>query len=406
MTMLDAETAVDFSDPDLYRGGGAERAWARALALSPVHRVRRPAGDFWAVLGHQEIVAVLKDSAGYGSEQGMRLDHDPRATAMSAGRMLIVTDPPRHGALRRIINSAFTPRMVHRLENTMRATVADLLDRAIGDEPCEFTEIASWLPVSVICDMLGVPRQDWAFMLDRTRTAFGAASEPADPLAVAEAHVDLLSYYEELAARRRREPGDDIVTALVKGRVDGVPLSDEEIYLNCDGLISGGNETTRHATVGGMLAFIDHPEQWDLLRQRPELLGSAVQEILRHSSPALHVLRTATAAGELAGQRIEPGEQVALFLAAGNRDERVFTDPDSFDITRFETATASAKHLAFAQGAHFCLGAALAGKELEVMFSALVQRVERAEAVAPPKRMRSNLIWGFESARLHLPPRR
>jgi cytochrome P450 len=391
--------AVDLADPELYRAGSPEQLWSRLRTVTPVYRNQRPAGDFWAVLSHNEITTVLKDSGTFGSEQGMRLDHSPQATAMSAGNMLIVTDPPKHGQLRRVINSAFTPRMVRRLEDNMRTTVSDLLDRAIGEPECEFTEVASWLPVSVICDMLGVPREDWPFMLDRTRTAFGAAGEQTDPMAVAEAHVDILTYYEDLAARRRRDPADDIVTALVNGQVDGRPLTDEEIFLNCDGLISGGNETTRHATVGGLLAFVHNPGQWQLLRGNPGLISSAVQEILRFTSPALHVLRTATSRTELGGEQIEAGDEVALFLASGNRDERVFTDPDTFDITR-----TGGKHLAFAQGTHFCLGSALATKELEIMFEALVNRVGEPSSTEPARRMRSNLIWGYESAPVHLSP--
>lgn len=389
--------AIDLSDPELYRAGQAEKCWSELRATGPVHRNRRPRGDFWAVLAHQEITTVLKDATTFGSEQGMRLDHSPQATAMSAGNMLIVTDPPKHGQLRRIINSAFTPRMVRRLEDNMRTTVNELLDRAVGEPTCEFTEIAAWLPVSVICDMLGVPKQDWPFMLDRTRTAFGANGEQSDPMAVAEAHVDILTYYEDLAARRRREPADDIVTALVNGRVDDRPLTEEEIFLNCDGLISGGNETTRHATVGGLLAFVDHPDQWRRLRAEPGLLAPAVQEILRYTSPALHVLRTASAPADLGGVRIEAGDELALFLAAGNRDEAVFPDPDTFDITR-----SGGRHLTFATGTHFCLGSALATKELEIMFEQLAARVTEPVSVEPARRMASNLIWGYESAPVRL----
>ncbi|MGK5548507.1 cytochrome P450 [Streptomyces sp. URMC 127] len=391
--------AVDLSDPGLYAGGNPERIWERLRSASPVHRNERPAGSFWAVLSHDAISRVLKDPGTFTSERGMRLDHNPAATASAAGKMLIVTDPPRHGAIRRIINSAFTPRMVARLEQNMRRTVASALDRALAEGTCDFTAVAARLPVSVICDMIGVPPQDWDFMLERTMTAFGAVSEQTDPLAVAEAHVDILSYYEELLERRRKEPQDDIVTALLDGTVDGARLTDEEIFLNCDGLISGGNETTRHATVGGLLALIDHPAEWRRLRQDPELLPSAVQEILRWTSPAMHVLRTATTGTEVGGQEIRAGEQLALWLPAGNRDGAVFPEPERFDVARNPT-----RHLAFATGHHFCLGASLATTELTVMFDELIRRVGAAEPAGPARRMRSNLIWGYESAPVTLSP--
>ncbi|WP_406280421.1 cytochrome P450 [Embleya sp. NBC_00896] len=394
-----AVTTEDLSDPDLYRSGAPEDLWAKLRATSPVHRNRRAGGDFWAVLSHELITAVLKDPTTFVSERGMRLDHNPAATAAAAGKMLIITDPPRHGKIRRIINSVFTPRMVARLEQNMRVTVGCALDEALERGTCDFTEVAARLPVSVICDMLGVPRADWDFMLDRTMVAFGVNAEGVSEFAVAEAHVDILSYYEDLVARRRKDPQDDIVTALVNGTVDGVPLTDEEIFLNCDGLISGGNETTRHATVGGLLALIENPDQWARLRADPSLLPTAVQEILRYTSPAMHVLRTAARDTELAGHEVRSGDPVALWLPAGNRDEAVFTDPERFDVTRDPNP-----HLAFATGTHFCLGAALATTELTVMFDEIVRRVATAEPAGPVRRMRSSLIRGFESAPVALTP--
>lgn len=383
-------TPVDLSDPGLYQHGKPEELWSELREKSPVWRNERAEGDFWVALSHASISKILRDSETFVSELGMRLDHNPDATAASAGKMLIVTDPPRHGKIRGIINSAFTPRMVRRLENTMRSTVSTVLDQALDAGTCEFTETAARLPLSIICDMLGVPRSDWQFMLDRTMTAFGAVQ--GDALAVAEAHVDILAYYDELVDRRRRDPQDDIVTALVNGRVDGQPLSDEEIFLNCDGLISGGNETTRHATVGGLLALMERPDQWQLLRDDPAALTTAVQEILRHTSPAMHVLRTATTDTEIAGHRIAKGDQVALWLPAGNRDPEVFTDPESLNLRRTPN-----RHLTFAQGTHFCLGSALATTELTIMFEQLVERVATAELAGPVQRMRSNLIWGYQS---------
>jgi cytochrome P450 len=392
-------TGTDLSDPALYQDGEPEQVWRRLRAESPVHHNIRPGAEpFWAVLGHELISEVLKDPATYASSRGMRLDHNPAATAASANRMLIVSDPPRHGKLRRIMNSAFTPRMVRRLEDNMRQTVTGVLDRALDQGTCDFVEVAARLPVSVISDMLGVPPEDWDFMLDRTMTAFGAAPGPGqDALAVAEAHVDVLSYYEKLAAERRREPREDIISALIGGQVDGVPLTEEEIFLNCDGIISGGNETTRHATVGGLLALMRHPDQWARLRDDPGLLPTAVQEILRYTSPAMHVLRTATRDTELAGRQVREGDQVAVWLPAGNRDEAVFAQPERFDAGRQPN-----RHLTFAVGTHFCLGAALATTELTVMFEELLRRVEVAEPAGPVRRMRSNLIRGFESMPVRL----
>ncbi|MGW3040407.1 cytochrome P450 [Kitasatospora sp. NPDC001159] len=389
----------DLSDPHRYTEDGIEEVWSRLRKTQPVFLTRRPRStDFWSVLSHDLATQVLKDSATFSSTGGMRLDADPVANAAAAGKMLIVTDPPRHGGIRRVINSAFTPRMVQRLTDNIRLTAVQVIEAALDQGDVDFTQVAARLPVSVIADMLGVPRADWDFMLKLTMIAFGAdEATDTDRNTVAEAHTELLVYYDDLLRQRRRDPQDDIVSALAHGLVDGAPLTDEEILLNCNGLISGGNETTRHSTVGGLLAFIRQPEQWDLLRADPGLIPSAVQEILRFTSPALHVLRTARQEAVLGGHLIRPGDQLAVWLPAANRDEAVFTQPDRFDITRSPN-----RHLAFAQGTHFCLGSALATSELSIFFEEFTARVATATLRGTPKRMESNLIWGFTSMPLTL----
>ncbi|SCF87630.1 hypothetical protein GA0115255_109674 [Streptomyces sp. Ncost-T6T-2b] len=242
----------DLSDPRRYTAEGVEEVWSRLRKEHPLFLTRRSVGaDFWSVLNHELAVKVLRDSAVFSSAGGMRLDADPVANEAAAGKMLIVTDPPRHGGIRRVINSGFTPRMVQRLTDNIRVTASAVIEDALEQGDVDFTQVAARLPVSVISDMLGVPRSDWDLMLELTMIAFGAdETAGADPIRIAEAHTELLVYYDKLLQMRRREPQDDIVSALAHGVVDGAPLSDEEILLNCNGLISGGNETTRHATVG------------------------------------------------------------------------------------------------------------------------------------------------------------
>ncbi|MCA6095486.1 cytochrome P450 [Streptomyces sp. SCA3-4] len=384
----------DLSDPRRYAAEGIEEVWSRLRKAHPLFLTRRPAAaDFWSVLSHDLASQVLRDSSAFSSTGGMRLDADPVANEAAAGKMLIVTDPPRHGGIRRVINSGFTPRMVRRLTDNIRLTAIGVIEAALEQGDVDFTEVAARLPVSVISDMLGVPRADWDFMLELTMIAFGADENAGtDPRRVAEAHTELLVYYDNLLRQRRRDPQDDIVSALAHGTVDGAPLTDEEILLNCNGLISGGNETTRHATVGGLLALMREPDQWARLRTEPDLLPSAVQEILRFTSPALHVLRTARQEVTLGGRTIRPGDQVAVWLPAANRDEAVFADPDRFDVARTPN-----RHLAFAQGTHFCLGSALATSELSIFFEEFVARVGAVVPREAPKRMESNLIWGFTS---------
>ncbi|MFI6350933.1 cytochrome P450 [Streptomyces sp. NPDC050560] len=400
-TDLGDPASVDVADPELHGADALHPVWRWLRRNDPVRwSVRADGTAYWSVTTHAEAVRVLRDSGTFSSERGMRLGGDARAAAAASRRMLIVTDPPRHAAIRRIIGSAFTARTVHRLEQNMRTTVTAALDRALGQDTCDFVDTAALLPVSVICDLLGVPREDWGFMRERTTVAFSAVDEHGAPTdAAVEAHAEILLYYAELAERRRRSPGDDVVTALVRGEVDGRPLSDEEIFLNCDGLISGGNETTRHAAVGGLLALAARPEAWQALCDDPGLVPTAVDEILRWTSPGAHTLRTATRDTELGGRTVGAGESVVVWGPSANRDEAVFDEPDAFVIDRKPN-----RHLTFGHGAHYCLGGALAVSELRVLFGELRQRVAGVEVAGPVRRVRSNHIAGFEEAVVALRP--
>jgi cytochrome P450 len=399
-----AGTAADrlsLADPKAQQDD-APALWARLRAASPVHRNERPDGEpFWAVLTYAESAATLKDPETFRSTAGMRLDADRAAvTAASRGRMLIVTDPPDHGKIRRILGSAFTPRMALRLKRNMEETATSLIQRAMERETCDFSSIVAPLPASVICDMLGVPPRDRDFMVERTMIAWSTTS--ADDTEHAErqrAHAEIMVYFDDLIARRRRDPQDDIVTALVNGEADGAPLSEEEIVLNCDGIISGGNETTRHAAAGGLLALAENPEQWARLRADRSLVPAAVQEVLRYTSPVMHVVRTAARDTVVAGQRITAGEKLAAWLASANRDEKVFSAPDTFDIGRTPS-----RHLTFSLGTHHCLGGALAVTELETLFGVLVRLVRSIELAGVPRRLTSNLVWGFHALPVRLTP--
>lgn len=393
---------IDVSDPVFYQTSDPEPVWARLRAEHPVYRNRRANGEhFWAVMNHGLCTEMLTNPHVFSSENGMRLDSNPQVLAAAAGKMLNVTDPPRHDKIRKVISSAFTRKMVDRLESTMRKTAAQAIDEAIAAGECEFTRVAQKLPVSVICDMMGVPPEDWDFMVERTRFAWSStASDEAEEAEKLLAHTEILCYFQELAERRRSDPQDDLMSAMVGGEIDGEPLTGQEIFYNCDALISGGNETTRHATVGGLLALIRNPDQWQRLRDEPGLMPSAIQEIVRYTSPVMHALRTARTDTELGGQHIRAGEHVVAWLPSANRDDEVFTDPERFLVDRSPN-----RHLGFIQGNHYCIGSALAKLELTVMFEELLRRVEVAEITGPVRRLRSNLLWGFDSLPVRLVPR-
>ncbi len=400
-----AAGTVDLAELDLYEFGDPDAVWARLRERAPVYRnPGTGTAAFWALTRYADAVTVYRDAKTFSSERGMVLGADTGAGDPAAGKMLVSTDPPQHPKLRKIVNRAFTPRTMSRLEQTVRDTVGQLLARAIATGGCEFVDdVAARLPVAIICDLLGLPRADQDWMYHLTSTAFGGG----DPASVTEvstgdrlaAYGEIFDYYRELAEQRRRAPGEDLISILAHGEIDGRLLDVEEVLLNCTNLIIGGNETTRHAAAGGLLACMAHEDAWRRLRDDPTTVPTAVEEILRWTTPGMHVLRTATTDTELAGQRIRAGEKVVVFNAAANRDPEVFDDPQTFDITR-----APNKHLTFGQGGHFCLGSALARIELTVLFEELARRVRRVEHTGPVHRVRSRVLRGVRALPVRLVP--
>ena len=322
----------------------------------------------------------------------------------AAGRMLVVTDPPRHAKLRRVVNGSVSPRVIRRLERTVRRVVDARLDEALERGTCDVVEVvAAPLPVAVVCDLMGIPETDWALLHDLTSRAFGfddpAFQERSAHETKAGAHAEIMLYYSQLLDERRGHPGDDLVSVLASGEVDGEPLADEEILLNCDNLVLGGNETTRHSAAGALLALATHPDEWERLRSDPALVPQAVEEVLRWTTPAMHVLRVATRDGTVGGTAIAAGEAVTIWNASANRDERVFARASSFDVGRTPN-----RHLAFGFGEHFCVGAAIARLELRTLLEAVVERVRRLEVAGEPDRLRSNFIRGYRRLPLRLDP--
>lgn len=400
------DVGADLADPDLYASGKPHALWKRLREQSPVAwNDERDGPGFWAVTTYDLAVEVYRRSDLFSSSSGIVLRPDRWGPDPAGGKMLALTDAPRHGKLRALVNRAFAPRMIARLHDEMTTASRELIASVLERGRCEFVdEVASRLPVAMSCALTGVPRADWALMYDLTRRAFGA-DDPAfrtgssSRASAAQAHNEIMLYYAALAAERRRHPGDDVVSALATGTVDGELLSLKEILLHCDNIIVAGQETARHATAGGVLALIDWPGEWRRLREDPALLDLAVEELLRWTSPGMHVMRVAASATELGGVRIEPGDAVVIWTPSANRDEATFEDPDRFDVSRRPN-----RHLALGLGAHYCLGASLARMELKALLGAFVRAVGSARLAAPVRRLRSNLIGGYTSILLDMEP--
>lgn len=388
----------DIADPMLYESGDPVAVWAQLRATTPVFWNEHPPGPgFWAVMAYEPALEVYRNTDAFTSELGMRIDSDPSAVSAAAGKMLIVTDLPAHQQLRQVMNSAFLPRVVSALDASMRAVIEPLVAAALRKECVDFvSEIAAILPAAIICDIMDVPRSDRSRMVELTSKAFGASVGadsrcPAGELERTEAHAEIFLYFNELMERRRRNSGTDVISALIEGEMGGRRLSDAEILMNCDGLLTGANETTRHASAAGLMALIDHPGEWDRLRNGDVGVDSAVEEVLRYTAPALHVMRVATKDVKIGGELVRAGEAVAVWNSSANRDETVFADPDRFDLGRSPN-----RHLTFGIGPHFCLGATLARVELRVLLQVLAERVSRMELAGTVRRMRSNFMWGIE----------
>jgi cytochrome P450 len=269
-----------------------------------------------------------------------------------------------------------------------------VVDEALESGTCDFvTDVAARVPLYVICRMMGVPSSDWDHLFMLTSQAFGAS----DPLTQRFAHLDIMSYFEELQAAKAANPGDDLVSILATSEIDGVRLTPDEILLNCDNLLVGGTENTRIAAAGGMLAFLEHRDQWDALAKEPELLPSAVEEVLRWTSTATHIMRTALRPTEIHGNQVAAGDRVTLWLPSANRDESVFDRPDEFDIRRKPN-----RHLALGFGEHFCLGSVLARAELRILYHELLHRDIQIELAGTPTRLTSIVVNGPEALPVRL----
>jgi cholest-4-en-3-one 26-monooxygenase len=354
---------------------------------------------FWCIVKHADLVQLSHDHPHFSSARGGITLHDsPEEDLEMQRQMMLIMDPPQHTKLRLLVNKGFTPRMVGRLEEHIRDVTRSIVDDIAKRGECDFVvEVAAELPLQVIAEMMGVPDEDRHKIFDWSNRLIGS-EDPEYNVSRDEAigaATEMFLYSSELAAEKRKRPGDDIISALLQAEVDGHILTDTEFNLFFQLLAVAGNETTRNLISHGMLALIDNPAEREKLMVDRSLLPGAIEEMLRCASPVMYMRRTATSDFELRGQKIREGDKVALWYIAANRDENVFEDPHRFDITRD-----NANYVAFGGGGpHFCLGANLAKLEIRVMFEALLDRLPDIELAGEPQRLRSNFINGIK----HLP---
>lgn len=390
---------IDLADPTLYRDERPEQIWRELRSLG--HPIRSgDARDYWIFTRYAHVQAVLRDTASFCSEKGMLLGADAesaaRAAKAAAGKMMIVSDGTTHRALRRALGAAFTPNRVARLTDGILAITRELITEVIDAGTVDFmATVAARLPAIVISNLLGVPDSDRDYVVKLTRTAFGDIAD--EGLTPAEANAALFYYCDDLIARKRKTSADDVVTVLANTQLDGKPLSDEVCVLNAHGLISGGNETTRHASAVAAMFLYTQPDQWQRLRDGEVGLNTAVEEVLRISSPANHMMRCAVVDVPVAGVTVRAGEFVTVWLGSANRDEDVFEAPERVDFGREPNP-----HVTFGGGSHACLGAWLARLEVRCLMQAIQEQVADASPAGPPVRQESNTIRGYVSVPMSL----
>ncbi|WP_431041738.1 cytochrome P450 [Streptomyces sp. P1-3] len=380
---------INLVDPKLYSDGDPFVQWRWLRDNEPMYwHPPTELPGFWALTRYEDVRTAYRDSETFSSAQGILLRPTDHGADPGGGRTLALTDPPRHRQLRGLVDSWFAVRSVRELEAEMEDVARSVVDSALERGSCDFvTDVAARVPLYVICKMMGVPDSDWERLYTLTSQAFGAG----DPATRRFAHLEIMGYFEELQEEKADDPGDDLVSVLVTGTIEGKPLSTEDVLLNCNNLLVGGTENTRIAASGGMLALLEHPEQWQRLGEDPALLQPAVDEILRWTSTATHIMRTAVRPTEIHGRRVEVGDRVTFWLPSANRDERIFDDPDTFDITRKPN-----RHLALGFGEHFCIGSMLAKVELRLLYQELLTRSIRVELDGEPKLLDSIVVNGPE----------
>jgi cytochrome P450 len=394
--------------------GYPHSAWARLRREAPVARIEQDGFDpFWAITKHADVIWVSRQPEVFLNGPRMTMLHNsvrpPAAVRQDPNfrpmiRTLLNMDNPDHRAYRKLVSGWFTPRAIAhletRIEDIARGILDDLEARAPAGE-CDFVgDVAARLPLRVIAEILGVPAEDEAMVLRLSNQGIGSQDPEfqADGKSAREssraAIVDLFNYFSQLAERRRATPRDDLVTVLANATVRGAPLPPLEL-LSYFGLIAvAGHETTRNATSGGLAAFLDHPDQWRRLRVDLGRVPTAVEEILRWTSPVIQFARTAARDVEFRGQHLRAGDTLVLFYPAANRDEEVFADAASFHIDRDPNP-----HIAFGMGEHLCLGAHLARLELRVLFRQLAERLAEVESAGPRSHLASSFVGGIK----HLP---
>jgi cytochrome P450 len=370
---------IDLYDLGVFADGPPYDLFAQMREHAPVHRNPASAGadGFWSLTAYEDIVAVNKDWERFSSaRRGSFLVEGGIVPREFEPLLFNMMDPPNHDRHRGILQKVFTAKAVQEREGDVRAVINRLIDAVIEQGECDFVrDLAVELPLTVTANMLGVPYEDRARLFDWTNQLADTGVSAEQKLATI---GEIGAYLVEFIARLREQPSDDLLSRLIHAELDGERLNDAELMAHFIQLMNGGNETTRNAFAGGMLALIEHPLERVKLLDEPDLIDRAVEEILRWHTPIMHQARTATCDLEIHGVQIAENDKVVMWYPSANRDRAQNDDPDRFDVAR-----ARPKHMSFGAGRHFCLGNQLARLELKACFEETLRRLPDVELAGP-----------------------
>jgi cytochrome P450 len=399
--------SIDLSDNATFARGFPHDHFTWAREHAPVYwhepTAATPDGDgFWVMSRHEDAMAVMQDPATFSSDKGggRTAGGTGLKDEYKAGKFLNWSDDPRHKRLRSLVNKGFTNRAIHALEAELRRRTVALIEALPENEPFDFVACFSRdLPLQAICLLLGVPQEDRALLADWVDAGIAA---PTPEIIARDYAWRLRDYGARLIARKRSNPADDVLSTIINARLEpdeddgaGGPLTDDELLNFFMLLFAGGAETTRSAIGGGLLALMENPEQLEPLRTAGTAeMRTAIDEILRWTTPSIHKRRTATCDVSFKGHRIKAGDKVTYWEMSANRDAAVFDDPFRFDIARSPNL-----HVSFGFGAHVCLGASLARMEMRLAFTELLARIETFTSEGPIEWMPSNRLLGIR----HMP---
>lgn len=391
---------IDLASPRLHAEQELGEVWRYLRANQPVywHRPRGTQPGFWVISRHADAVAVYQDKEHFTTENGNALSTLLADGDSAGGTMLAVTDGVRHDQVRGVLAKGLSRRTLAAVAESLQRTVDGLIEAALEKGDCDAAvDISSSVPLGAICDMLELPEADRRYLLNLTAHAWSSddADEPPENNWIAK--NEILLYFSKLSRERRGGPGNDMVSQLANCRIDDEPLSPAEVMANCYGLMIGGDETGRHAITGTLLALIENPGQWRALKNGDVDLATATEEALRWTVPSLHGGRTATGDVVIGNQEIKKGDIVSAWVSSVNRDEAVFSEPDTFNLARTPN-----KHFTFAYGSHYCLGHRVGRMEVYAVLDALRRLVSDIEQTGDEKWIYSSILHGMSSLPVRL----